>query len=106
MASGSTSYGLSARNTKSPSLPAVIEPFTSSSCDAYAPCITLDQAMKICTIHGAYASHEEDVKGSITAGKLGDFVLLAESPYDVDPDSIKEIQIARTVVGGRTVFEA
>ena len=68
--------------------------------------ITLDQAMKICTMHGAYASHEERVKGSITAGKLGDFVVLSESPYDVDPDVIKEIQVARTVVGGKTVYEA
>jgi predicted amidohydrolase YtcJ len=67
--------------------------------------VTLDQAMKICTMHGAYASHEEHVKGSITAGKLGDFVILAESPYDVDPDRIKEIQVVRTVVGGRTVYE-
>ncbi len=68
--------------------------------------ITLDQAMKICTMHGAYASHEERVKGSITTGKLGDFVVLSESPYDVDPDGIKEIQVARTVVGGKTVYEA
>ena len=68
--------------------------------------VTLDQALKICTMHGAYASHEEDVKGSISAGKLGDFVMLAESPYDVDPDAIKEIQIVRTVVGGVTVHEA
>ena len=68
--------------------------------------VTLDQAMKICTMHGAYASHEENVKGSITAGKLGDFVMLAESPYDVDPDAIKEIRIERTVVGGATVYEA
>jgi hypothetical protein len=68
--------------------------------------VTLDQALKICTLHGAYASHEETVKGSITAGKLGDFVMLAESPYDVDPDRIKEIRVVRTVVGGRTVHEA
>jgi predicted amidohydrolase YtcJ len=68
--------------------------------------ITIDQALKICTVNGAYASFEENEKGSITAGKLGDFVILAESPYDVDPDRIKEIQIVRTVVGGRTVYEA
>jgi len=68
--------------------------------------VTLDQALKICTMHGAYASHEEHVKGSITAGKLGDFVMLAENPYDVDPDRIKEIQVVRTAVGGRTVYEA
>ena len=68
--------------------------------------VSLDQALKICTLHGAYASHEENVKGSIAAGKLGDFVLLAESPYDVDPDRIKEIEVLRTVVGGRTVYDA
>ncbi|MDH3272661.1 MAG: amidohydrolase [Gemmatimonadota bacterium] len=68
--------------------------------------ITLDQALKVCTVHGAYASHEERVKGSITAGKLADFVILEQSPYDVDPDRIKEIRVVRTVVGGRTVFEA
>ncbi len=57
-------------------------------------------------MHGAYASHEEHVKGSITAGKLGDFVMLSESPYDVDPDALKEIHVVRTVVGGQTVYEA
>jgi len=68
--------------------------------------ITLDQALKVCTVNGAYASHEEDLKGSIIAGKLGDFVVLAENPYDVDPDRLKEIQVVRTVIGGKTVFEA
>ncbi|MDX1493488.1 MAG: amidohydrolase, partial [Longimicrobiales bacterium] len=68
--------------------------------------ITMDQALKICTMHGAYASHEEGLKGSITAGKLADFVFLAESPYDVEPDRVKEIQVVRTVVGGETVHEA
>lgn len=68
--------------------------------------ITMDQALKVCTMHGAYASHEEDVKGSITAGKLADFVFLAESPYDVEQDRVKEIEVVRTVVGGETAYEA
>jgi predicted amidohydrolase YtcJ len=68
--------------------------------------ITVDQAMKVCTMNGAYASFEENEKGSITAGKLGDFVMLAEDPHDVDTDRIKEIAVLRTVVGGRTVHEA
>lgn len=68
--------------------------------------VSMDQALKICTMHGAYASHEEHEKGSITAGKLADFVMLAESPYDVEPDAVKEIQVVRTVVGGETVHEA
>jgi predicted amidohydrolase YtcJ len=68
--------------------------------------ITMEQALRVCTMNGAYASHEESLKGSITTGKLGDFVILAESPLDVDPDRVKEVQIVRTVVGGRTVFES
>ena len=56
------------------------------------------------SVNGAYASFEEDVKGSITAGKLGDFVILDQDPHDADPDGIKEIPIVRTVVGGNTVY--
>jgi predicted amidohydrolase YtcJ len=68
--------------------------------------ITVDEALQVCTRNGAYAAFEEDVKGTITAGKLADFVMLAEDPHDVDPDRIKEIQIVQTVVGGRAVYEA
>jgi predicted amidohydrolase YtcJ len=66
--------------------------------------VTVDEALTIGTINGAYASHEEKIKGSITAGKLADFVMLAKDPHDVDPDQIKNIQIVRTVVGGRTMY--
>ena len=68
--------------------------------------ITVDEALRVCTVNGAYASFEENEKGTITSGKLADFVILAEDPHDVDPDLIKEIQVIRTVVGGRTVHEA
>jgi len=68
--------------------------------------ITVDQALRVCTMNGAYASFEENLKGSITAGKLADFVVLAEDPHDVDPDRIKEIKVVRTVVGGQTKWEA
>ena len=66
--------------------------------------ISIDEALKICTMNGAYASFEENIKGSITAGKLADFVILAEDPHDVDPDQIKNIEIVRTVVGGTTMY--
>ncbi len=46
------------------------------------------------------------MKGSITAGKLADFVMLAEDPHDVDPSRLKDIAVVRTVVGGRTTWEA
>ena len=66
--------------------------------------ITLDQALRVATIDGADCSHEEKTKGSVTAGKLADFVMLATDPHDVDPDEIKNIKVVRTVVGGRIVY--
>jgi len=66
--------------------------------------ISLDEALRVCTVNGAYASFEEDVKGSIAAGKYADFVILGEHPNEVDPDKIKEIPIVRTVVGGKTMY--
>lgn len=65
--------------------------------------ISVDEALKVCTLHGAYASFEDDVKGSITAGKYADFVMLADDPHGVDPDRIKEIDVVRTVVGGQVM---
>jgi len=66
--------------------------------------VTVDQALTIATINGAYASSEEAIKGSITAGKLADFVVLEKDPHDVNADEIMNIKVNRTVVGGKTVF--
>ncbi|HET7084795.1 MAG TPA: amidohydrolase [Rhizomicrobium sp.] len=68
--------------------------------------ITLDEAIRVNTFNGAYNSCEEQDKGSITTGKLADFVVLAEDLHTVAPDKIKDVKIARTVVGGRTVYQA
>ena len=68
--------------------------------------ITIDEALGVNTINGAYNSHEEGIKGSITAGKLADFVVLADDPHTVDKGKIKDIQIVRTVTGGSTVYQA
>jgi len=68
--------------------------------------ITVDEALRVNTINGAYNSREEKIKGSITAGKLADFVVLADDPHTVSPEKIKDIQIVRTVMGGRTTYQA
>jgi predicted amidohydrolase YtcJ len=68
--------------------------------------ISVAEAIRVFTVNGAYNSHEEDRKGSIAPGKLADFVILADDPHQGDPSRIKDIQIVRTVTGGRTVYRA
>jgi predicted amidohydrolase YtcJ len=68
--------------------------------------ISVDEAIKVNTINGAYASGEESLKGSITSGKLADFVVLADDPHTVSTGKIKDIQIVRTVVGGSAAYQA
>jgi predicted amidohydrolase YtcJ len=67
--------------------------------------VTLDEAIRINSLNGAYASKEEGIKGSITAGKFADFVVLAKDITAVDPNTIKDIKVVKTVCGGRTVYE-
>lgn len=68
--------------------------------------ISVAEAIQVYTWNGAYNSHEEHLKGSIAPGKLADFVVLAEDPHTIDPSRISGIGIVRTVVGGRTTFQA
>ena len=57
-------------------------------------------------MHGAYASYEEDVKGSLEVGKYADLTVLDSDPTTVDPMSIIDIQVERTMVDGKWVYEA
>jgi predicted amidohydrolase YtcJ len=65
--------------------------------------VSVDESLQICTLNGAHASFEEKIKGTITPGKLADFVMLSDDPHDVEPDRIKHIEVVRTVVEGQTV---
>jgi predicted amidohydrolase YtcJ len=67
--------------------------------------VTAEEALRAWTLGGAYASFEEDGKGSIESGKLADFVVLAADLTRVKPETIKDIPIEKTFIGGKMVFE-
>lgn len=68
--------------------------------------ITIDEAIRVATLHGAYASYEERDKGSIEVGKLADLVVLGRDPYREPPATLVSIPIERTMVGGGWVYES
>ena len=68
--------------------------------------ITVEEAIRCGTIHGAYASFEEAQKGSIEPGKLADLVVLDRDPLTADPSSLIQVAVERTMVGGKWVYES
>jgi predicted amidohydrolase YtcJ len=68
--------------------------------------ISLEEAIRVGTMNGAYASYEENSKGSIEPGKLADLAVLGKDPFKEDPSNIINIPIERTMTGGKWVFES
>jgi predicted amidohydrolase YtcJ len=66
--------------------------------------ISVKEALKVYTIHSAYAGREENIKGSIETGKLADFVVLAEDPLTSAEDHLKDIEVDMTIVDGNVVY--
>jgi len=68
-------------------------------------CISIKEALKTYTINGAFASFEEDIKGSIEEGKLADLVILDKNPLEVEAHEIKNIKVMETIIRGKTIFQ-
>ena len=67
--------------------------------------VTAEEALHAWTLGGAFASFAEDHQGSITVGKLADFVVLSADPTRVKSATIKDSALEKTVIGGKVVFE-
>ena len=66
--------------------------------------MTLEEAIRACTIVPAYASFEEDVKGSIEVGKYADLVVLGRDILTVPQEKIRDIPVLMTMIGGKFVY--
>ncbi len=66
--------------------------------------LSLTQALWGYTLGAAYAGGEENVKGSLTPGKLGDAVVLREDMLTIEPEKLRENGVAATIVGGRVLY--
>jgi predicted amidohydrolase YtcJ len=67
--------------------------------------LSVEEAVRLFTTGGAYASYEEDIKGSIEVGKFADMVALDADPFETAPRAIKDIGVSFTMLGGRIVYE-
>jgi predicted amidohydrolase YtcJ len=68
--------------------------------------ITVEEAVRVGTIHGAYASFEENLKGTLEVGKVADLVVLGRDPMKEDPSTLVTIPVERTMAGGRWTYES
>lgn len=62
-------------------------------------------ALKTMTDWAAYQYFEEDIKGTLSTGKYGDFVILSDNPITIDPSKIKDINILATYKQGQLVYQ-
>jgi|SRR5690242_2522638 len=67
--------------------------------------ISLEDCIRAYTSGSAYAEFEEGKKGELKAGEYADFIVLSEDLTKVPPQQYTKIQVLRTIVGGKTVFE-
>jgi predicted amidohydrolase YtcJ len=68
--------------------------------------ITVDEAVRGFTWGSAYAEFQENAKGTLEVGKLGDLVILSDDIFKMDPVKIAQAKVLTTVMDGKVVFEA
>ena len=68
------------------------------------PGLSRETVLRAATINAAYELHQDDVTGSLEAGKLADFIVLDRNPLTVPAEEIAKTQVIETVVGGAVVF--
>ena len=68
--------------------------------------LSVEQAVRLFTSGAAWASRDEDVRGTLEAGKQADLVVLDQDLFAIDPDTFPQVKVLETVLNGRTVYRA
>ncbi len=68
--------------------------------------VSITQILRAFTINGAYSTFNENITGSIEAGKDADLVILDKNLFDIDPFSIDRIKVEKTIFRGKVVYQA
>jgi len=66
--------------------------------------MTMPEALRAHTMGSAFAAHEENIKGSLEAGKLADLVVWSKDPYTATMKEISEVPVEMTLVDGKVVY--
>jgi predicted amidohydrolase YtcJ len=66
--------------------------------------ITVEAALRHYTRDGAYANFDEDVRGTLTAGKLADLVVLSHDILTIPATDIPKTKVLLTVMGGNDTY--
>jgi predicted amidohydrolase YtcJ len=64
-----------------------------------------EEALRACTINNAYAAFEEEIKGSLTPGKLADITVLTKDIMTIPEEDIRSAMVAYTIVGGKVMYQ-
>ena len=66
--------------------------------------LTVEEALKTFTLNAAYASFDEEKRGTIEVGKFADLTILSDDLFNVPLDNIKKIRVETTIVNGKVVY--
>ena len=68
--------------------------------------LSVEQAVRLFTSDAAWASRDEEVRGTLELGRQADLVVLDQDLFAIDPDTFPQVKVLETVLGGRTVYTA
>jgi predicted amidohydrolase YtcJ len=67
--------------------------------------ITVEETVRAYTQGSAYAEFQENVKGTISVGKLADFIILSDDIFTINPINIGKTQVLKTIMDGKIIYE-